>query len=73
MPMLRRGYGAVRNLRCKSGARFPPSSDWIYLAKTYRRALGPWLSLDVSDPHTHTTAYKEARNPRFPLIFIANN
>ena len=21
MPMLRRGYGAVRNLRCKSGAR----------------------------------------------------
>ena len=26
MPMLRRGYGAVRNLRCKSGARFPPST-----------------------------------------------
>ena len=24
MPMLKRGYGAVRNLRCKSGARFPP-------------------------------------------------
>ena len=29
MPMLRRGYGAVKNLRCKSGARFPPSTDWI--------------------------------------------
>ena len=43
MSMLRRGYGAVRNLRCKSGARFPPSTDWMYLAKTYRRALGPWL------------------------------
>ena len=26
MPMLRRGYGAARNLRCKSGARFPPST-----------------------------------------------
>ena len=26
MPMLRRGYGAVKNLRCKSGARFPPST-----------------------------------------------
>ena len=26
MPMLKRGYGAVRNLRCKSGARFPPST-----------------------------------------------
>ena len=26
MSMLRRGYGAVRNLRCKSGARFPPST-----------------------------------------------
>ena len=41
MSMLRRGYGALRNLRCKSGARFPPSTDWMYLAKTYRRALGP--------------------------------
>ena len=73
MSMLRRGYEALRNLRCKSGARFPPSTDWMYLAKTYRRALGPWLSLDVGDPHTHTTAYKEARNPRFPSIFVANN
>ena len=26
MPMLKRGYGAVRNLRGKSGARFPPST-----------------------------------------------
>ena len=26
MPMLKKGYGAVRNLRCKSGARFPPST-----------------------------------------------
>ena len=24
MSMLRRGHGAVTNLRCKSGARFPP-------------------------------------------------
>ena len=31
MPMLRRGYGAVKNLRCKSGARFPPSTDWMQL------------------------------------------
>ena len=52
MPMLRRGYGAVKNLRCKSGARFPPSTDWMYLAKTYRCGLGPWLSLDVSDTPT---------------------
>ena len=28
MPTLRRGYGAVRNLRCKSGAGFPPSTVW---------------------------------------------
>ena len=73
MPMLRGGYGAVKNLRCKSAARFPPSTDWMYLAKTYRCALGPWLLLDVSDPHTHTTAYKEARNQRLRSIFIANN
>ena len=73
MPMLRRGCGPVRNLRCKSGARFPPSTDWMYLAKTCRCALGPWLLLDVSGPHTHTAAYKEARNSRFPSIFIANN
>ena len=26
MPMLKRGYGAARNLRGKSGARFPPST-----------------------------------------------
>ena len=26
MPMSKRGYGAVRNLRGKSGARFPPST-----------------------------------------------
>ena len=26
MPMLKRGYGAVRNLRGKSGARFPSST-----------------------------------------------
>ena len=26
MPMSRRGHGAVKNLRCKSGARFPPST-----------------------------------------------
>ena len=26
MAMLKRGYGAVRNLRGKSGARFPPST-----------------------------------------------
>ena len=26
MPMLKREYGAVRNLRGKSGARFPPST-----------------------------------------------
>ena len=26
MPMLKRGYGAVRNLRGKSGARFLPST-----------------------------------------------
>ena len=30
MPMLRRGYGAVKNLRCKSGARFPPSTEVCY-------------------------------------------
>ena len=29
MPMLKRGYGAIRNLRCKSGARFPPSTVCI--------------------------------------------
>ena len=29
MPMLKRGYGAVRNLRGKSGARFPPSTVWV--------------------------------------------
>ena len=28
MPMLKRGYGALRNLRGKSGARFPPSTVW---------------------------------------------
>ena len=34
MPMLKRGYGAVRNLRGKSGARFPPSTVC---------GLGNWL------------------------------
>ena len=29
MPILRRGYGAVRNLCSKSGARFPPSTVWV--------------------------------------------
>ena len=26
MPILRREYGAIKNLRYKSGARFPPSA-----------------------------------------------
>ena len=69
MPMLRRGYVAVKNLRCKSGARFPPSTDWMYVAKTYRCALGPWLSLDVSDPRTHTTAYKGGQKPTLSFNF----
>ena len=31
MPMLKRGYGAVRSLCGKSGARFPPSTVWVSL------------------------------------------
>ena len=31
MPMLRRGHGAVKKLRCKSGARFPPSTVVIVI------------------------------------------
>ena len=65
MPMLRRGYGAVKNLRCKSGARFPPSTDWMYLAKTYRCALGPWLSLDVSDTPTLQLTKRPEPTPSF--------
>ena len=38
MSMLRSGYGAVRNLRCKSGARFPPST--VSLLEQF---LLPWL------------------------------
>ena len=58
---------------CKISSIHRLHADWMYLAKTYRCALGPWLSLDVRDPHTHPTTYKEARNLRFPSIFIANN
>ena len=39
MPMLRRGYGAVKNLRCKSGARFPPSTVYVYISC---KAEGCW-------------------------------
>ena len=35
MPMLRKGYGAVKNLRCKSGARFPPSTGLRGFATIY--------------------------------------
>ena len=31
------GYGAVRNLRCKSGARFPPST--VSLPKKLREKI----------------------------------
>ena len=34
MPMFKRGYGAVRNPRCKIGARFPPCPVGILL-KTF--------------------------------------
>ena len=35
MPMLRRAYGAVKKLCCKSGARFPPSIIDIQKIKEY--------------------------------------
>ena len=41
MPMLRRGYGAVRNLRCKSGARFPPSTVRDIMGDTRSSDYGP--------------------------------
>ena len=40
MPMLRRGYGAVRNLRCKSCEKNPPPTVF-YLVPSEIRARAP--------------------------------
>ena len=48
MPMLRRGYVAVKNLRCKSGARFPPSTVYPKPYSIYLRGIiGPGLGFRV--------------------------
>ena len=64
MPTLKRGYGAVRNLRCKSGARFPPSTVCAYMRTeilTYIPTYEPTYT------HTCIHAYMHTRNKQLHI------
>ena len=59
MPMLKRGYGAVRNLRGKSGARFPPSTVLVRGITWYpsRSSAGPVPSPNLTwNRYSHLSA-----------------